>query len=59
MAGKSAAGDNINCGFLYGQVRGYLPKNTLRIVNIYSGLLSEDYKGTAFYPDKAAVIEVL
>jgi sugar/nucleoside kinase (ribokinase family) len=37
----TGAGDNFNCGFIYGQIRGYPLKESLRIGNICGGLSTE------------------
>ncbi len=53
----TGAGDNFNSGFLFGQVRGYSVRKSLRIANICGGLSTEGYGGTASSPTEAAIID--
>lgn len=55
----TGAGDNFNCGFLYGQVREYSARRSLRIANICGGLSTRGYGGSASSPNEAAMIEML
>ncbi len=55
----TGAGDNFNSGFLYGQIRGYSLRKSLRIANICGGLSTEGYGGTASSPGEDAIIEML
>ena len=55
----TGAGDNFNCGFLFGQVRGYSVRRSLRIANICGGLSIEGYGGSAASPTEAAIVERL
>ena len=59
VADTTGAGDNFNCGFLFGQVRGYDVRKSLRIANICGGLSTEGYGGTASSPTETTVIEML
>jgi sugar/nucleoside kinase (ribokinase family) len=52
----TGAGDNFNCGFIYGQIRGYSLEDSLRCGNICGGLSTEARGGTASAPT-AAVVE--
>ncbi|MDK2982015.1 MAG: hypothetical protein PWQ55_2362 [Chloroflexota bacterium] len=44
------AGDNFNCGFLCGQVRGFSLADSLRMGNICGGLSTQGYGGTSTSP---------
>jgi len=55
----TGAGDNFNCGFLYGQVRGYSACRSLGIANICGGLSTKGYGGSASSPTETAVIEMM
>ena len=55
----TGAGDNFNCGFLYGQVRGYSARTSLRIANICGGLSTEGYGGTASSPTEALISKIV
>ena len=48
---KTGAGDNFNCGFIYGQVRGYSLHDSLRIGNICGGLSTTIFGGSNFEID--------
>jgi len=51
----TGAGDNFNCGFLYGQVREYPVRKSLRIANICGGLSTGGYGGSASSPTEAVL----
>ncbi len=55
----TGAGDNFNCGYLFGQVWGYNVRKSLRIANICGGLSTEGYGGTAASPTEVTVIGML
>ena len=59
VADTTGAGDNFNCGFLYGQARGYSVRRSLRIANICGGLSTKGYGGSASSPTETAVIEMM
>lgn len=46
----TGAGDNFNCGFLCGQVRGFSLADSLRMGNICGGLSTQGYGGTTTSP---------
>ena len=54
----TGAGDNFNCGFLFGQVRGFNVQKSLRIANICGGLSTEGYGGTAASPTEEVIIDM-
>ena len=41
----TGAGDNFNCGFIYGQIKGYSLEDSMRIGNICGGLSTLEYGG--------------
>ncbi len=41
----TGAGDNFNCGFIYGQINGYSVEDSLRIGNLCGGLSTLEYGG--------------
>lgn len=51
----TGAGDNFNCGFLYGQIKGYPLDQTLRIANICGGLSTRGYGGSAASPTSVEI----
>ena len=55
----TGAGDNFNCGFLFGQIRGYSVRKLLRIANIRGGLSTGGCGGTASSPTEAAISKML
>jgi sugar/nucleoside kinase (ribokinase family) len=42
---KNGAGDNFNCGFIYGQIKEYSLEDSLRIGNFCGGLSTQQYGG--------------
>lgn len=52
----TGAGDNFNCGFLYGQLRGYSIGQSLRIGNICGGLSVSDYGGAISSPTEKELL---
>jgi sugar/nucleoside kinase (ribokinase family) len=46
----TGAGDNFNCGFLCGQMRGFSLADSLRMGNICGGLSTQGYGGTTTSP---------
>jgi len=54
----TGAGDNFNCGFMYGQLRGYDLHDSLRIANICGGLSASGYGGASTSPTEAEVIRL-
>ena len=55
----TGAGDNFNCGFLFGQLRGYDLQTSLRIANMCGGLSTAGYGGASTSPTEAEIIELL
>jgi sugar/nucleoside kinase (ribokinase family) len=51
----TGAGDNFNCGFIYGQIKGYSLEETLRIGNICGGLSVTTIGGSGFAIDSGAI----
>jgi sugar/nucleoside kinase (ribokinase family) len=47
----TGAGDNFNCGFIYGQIKGYALEESLRIGNICGGLSASAIGGSSFIID--------
>lgn len=52
----TGAGDNFNCGFLFGQVRGYSLQQSLRIANICGGLSTQGFGGTEMSPTETILM---
>lgn len=59
LADTTGAGDNFNCGFLYGQLRGYDLKESLRIANICGGMSVTGYGGWAASPTEDQMLGAL
>ena len=59
VADTTGAGDNFNCGFLYGQLRGYGLQEALRIANICGGLSTTAPGGWAASPAEGQMLELL
>ena len=55
----TGAGDNFNCGFLYGQLRSYSLRESLRIANICGGLSTQGAGGSAASPFEESVRSLL
>ena len=55
----TGAGDNFNSGFLFGQVRGYSVRKSLRIANICGGRSTEGCGGTASSPTEVEIMKML
>lgn len=55
----TGAGDNFNCGFLYGQVRGYSLSDSLRIANICAGLSVQGFGGASTSPKLEELMAIL
>jgi sugar/nucleoside kinase (ribokinase family) len=51
----TGAGDNFDCGFLYGQLRGYSLEDSIRCANICGGLSIEKHGGATASPTSAVV----
>jgi sugar/nucleoside kinase (ribokinase family) len=51
----TGAGDNFDCGFLYGQIQGYSLEDSLRCANICGGLSTEARGGSTASPTIAVV----
>ena len=55
----TGAGDNFNCGFLFGQINGFSLADSLRIANICGGLSVEGYGGVSTSPTREKVLALL
>jgi len=55
----TGAGDNFNCGFLFGQINGFSLADSLRIANICGGLSVEGYGGASTSPTREQVLALL
>jgi len=55
----TGAGDNFNCGFLFGQVKGYSLHDCLRIANICGGMSVQGYGGASTSPTYQQVVSML
>lgn len=51
----TGAGDNFNCGFIYGQVNGHTLEESLRIGNICGGLSVSAFGGSGFEIDPETI----
>lgn len=51
----TGAGDNFDCGFIYGQLQGYSLEESLRCANICGGLSIEKHGGATASPMRAVV----
>jgi sugar/nucleoside kinase (ribokinase family) len=51
----TGAGDNFDCGFIYGQLQGYSLEDSLRCANICGGLSIEKHGGATASPLRAVV----
>jgi sugar/nucleoside kinase (ribokinase family) len=59
VADTTGAGDNFDCGFLFGQLREYDLLTSLRIANICGGLSATGYGGASSSPTRAEIMRVL
>jgi sugar/nucleoside kinase (ribokinase family) len=59
LVDTTGAGDNFDCGFLYGQIHRFSLQETLRIANIYGGLSAQGYGGTTSAPTEAQLLNIL
>ncbi len=55
----TGAGDNFNCGFLFGQINNYSFKESLRIANICAGLSTQGFGGSETSPKAAELADWL
>ncbi|HUV16760.1 MAG TPA: sugar kinase [Pelolinea sp.] len=55
----TGAGDNFNCGFIYGQLNGYSLEDTLRIANICGGLSTTGIGGSNIMVDEEILSKYL
>jgi sugar/nucleoside kinase (ribokinase family) len=55
----TGAGDNFNCGFIYGQIKGYSLEDSLRIGNICGGLSVSAIGGSGFAIDEKMIMRYL
>jgi sugar/nucleoside kinase (ribokinase family) len=51
----TGAGDNFDCGFIYGQLQGYSLEDSIRCANICGGLSIEKHGGATASPMRAVV----
>ena len=51
----TGAGDNFDCGFIYGQLQGYSLQDSIRCANICGGLSIEKHGGATASPTSAVV----
>jgi len=51
----TGAGDNFNCGFIYGQIKGYSLEESLRIGNICGGLSVSAIGGSGYIIDQEMI----
>jgi len=55
----TGAGDNFNCGFLFGQINGFSLADSLRIANICGGLSVEGFGGASASPTREQALALL